>query len=126
MVNGVVNLVLNYVLIKRFGMMGAAYATLISYTMRVVLVYIVTIPLYRIYFETVRFVKIFRRSLPSLLIYLSSLYIDLDNLYVSVAINGIIVFLFPILLYIFGFFNKSELYYIKEFIGKYRKYNFRK
>jgi hypothetical protein len=52
----------------------------------------------------------------AILIYLISNTIDLSNLFLEIIIKLIILSLFPIILYIFRFFEKKEINKIKEIL----------
>lgn len=115
--NGILNLVLNYFLIKSYGIMGAAVGTLISYALRVILVYLITIRFYQINFEIVRVLKIF---LSASLIYLGGTYIQGFGPWESLVLKSLLLFAFPILLFLTGFFNHRELRYASMVFGKLR------
>jgi len=114
--NAAINLVLNYFLISRFGVLGAALATLISYSLRVILVYIVTMPLYRIHFESVRVMKLF---ISAGLIYSISTFIETSKLWLNIGMKTmLLLFLFPLFLTFLRFFSKVEFIAFKNLILK--------
>jgi len=113
--NGTLNLVLNYFLIKKYGVMGAAFATLISYTLRVVMVYIVTVPLYKIHFEAIRVCKLFAAAF---VVYVTSTLFAVDSVWHSLSLNFLLLLLFPFILFGSNFFRKDEVEWGKSSIRK--------
>lgn len=113
--NAIVNLILNYVLIKKFGMMGAAYASLFSYSLRVMMVYVATLSLYHICFEARRCGIIFSSAG---IIYFLSCYIQTGNVWLTMVSKLSLLLLFPVLLKIMFFFRPSEIVAIAEAIKK--------
>ncbi len=109
-VNGIINIVLNIFLIKAYGLYGAAYATLISYTTRIVMVYLVSSRLQKIYFEFDRVLKIL---LSAGLIFIFCFFIDSHSAVTSLSIKFVIACLFPLILYVFKFYSHSELSKVK-------------
>ncbi len=102
---GGLNLILNYLLISRFGMMGAAVSTLLSF------ISLAFLELYfsqRVYPIKIEFKRLFTiAAVGGGLTYLSSLVSG--GLLVSLAIKILIFAAFPFLLYILGFFEEREL-----------------
>jgi len=102
---GVANLVMNYLLIKSFGMMGAAISTLVSFILLAFIQLYFSQKVYPISFE-------FRRMLiitivGGLLVYLATL-IEFGFV-LSLVVKVIIFAVFPILLFFLGFFEEGEL-----------------
>jgi O-antigen/teichoic acid export membrane protein len=102
---GGLNLILNYLLISRFGMMGAAVSNLLSFAL---------LALAELYFsQRVYPIKIeFKRLLTVAIVgggltYISSLVSG--GLFVSLVIKTLIFISFPIALYTLGFFEEREL-----------------
>jgi O-antigen/teichoic acid export membrane protein len=104
-VAGALNLLLNYVLISRFGMMGAAVATLLSFTALALIELQFSQRVYKIPFE---FKKLFIvLMIGGVLVYASTL-INL-GLVLSLVVKAVLVLSFPVLLLVFGFFEEREL-----------------
>ncbi|MEX2014108.1 MAG: flippase [Parcubacteria group bacterium] len=102
---GVSNLVLNYFLISRFGMIGAAVSTLASFIILAAVQLKFSQSIYKIPFE-------FKRLLIVLmvgggLIYASTLVSF--SLLLSIVIKSLLLLSFPILLHILGFFDEREI-----------------
>ena len=102
---GGLNLILNYFLISRFGMIGAAASTLLSF------VSLAFLELYfsqRVYPIKIEFRRLFTVAVVGGgLTYLASLVSG--GLLVSLAIKILIFAAFPVLLYILGFFEEREI-----------------
>ena len=103
---------MNYVLIKKYGIYGAAYATLIAFTFKVILTYYFSSKYYKIHFEFFRIAKIF---ISLALIYITSNNIRLDEIYLSLFIKSCMTLIFPILLYMLGFYKENEKQKILSF-----------
>jgi len=101
-----VNLVLNYLLIRPWGIMGAAASTVISYLLLVVLVFWVSQRLYPIAYEWGR---LFRLALVAALIYLASLLVPNSPTWLAVLLKLFLLLLFPLVLLAIRFFAPEEL-----------------
>jgi len=116
--NGIFVLILNFLLIPRYGIYGAAYATLIAFIYKVSLTYLFSSRYYKIHFEFMRIGKIF---LASALIYLSTHFLQYDSVYLTFIVKTCVVCLYPVFLFGIGFFTGEEKQKVKEFILKYVK-----
>jgi len=103
--NGLFVLVLNFLLIPKYGVYGAAYATLIAFVYKIGLTYYFSRKYYKIYFEAYR---IFKIILSACLIYLATYYIYFDHIIVSFAVKMVLICIYPALLFILGFFTEEE------------------
>jgi len=104
-ISGVLNLVLNYVLISRFGMMGAAASTLLSFAVLALIGLQFSQRVYRIPFEFRRLLTVL---LSGVILVFASAFVDF-GLALSILIKSLLMFAFPALLYLLGFFEKNEL-----------------
>jgi len=104
--SAVTNCLLNWLLIPRYGMMGAAYATLLSYLLLLILAYIEGNRLYRIDYEYGRVLKLLACGGALYAVSLIALkpQISLSNIAAKLVITAI----FPLLLLASGFFYKDE------------------
>ena len=100
------NLGLNYLLIPRFGMMGAAVATLVSYVVLLVIEVIVNQRVWRLPLEYGRILKV---ALAWGTVYAVSLLIASGNVWLDTGLKTCLLVAFPVLLFVFGFFDASEL-----------------
>lgn len=110
-VGAAINIVLNIMLIPDMKMMGAAIATLISYIFIAIVTFLCAQKIYPIRFELNNALKVFIFSAGLFLV----LNLTLHNKGV-VFVSGLIIkvatlSLFPIILYLTGFFKKREVSY---------------
>ena len=112
--NGILNIALNILLIKSYGIYGAAYATLISYTIRISSLYIVANHLQKIYFEFGRVGKIF---ISAGLIFTICSLITVSSPLISLFVKFFIAFLFPLVLYFLSFYTTDEITKFKSVIA---------
>ncbi|MCD6165492.1 polysaccharide biosynthesis C-terminal domain-containing protein, partial [bacterium] len=106
-----INLVLNFILIPRHGMMGAALATAISFFVRTVATLYIAQKLYHIDFE---FIRMFKIGLTAIIIFEISSLISTDSLWFSILAKAGILCLFPIILHIFRFLTTEEANFLKN------------
>jgi O-antigen/teichoic acid export membrane protein len=109
----IVNLGLNYYLVPRFDMMGAAYATLLSYAFLSVLTHFVSGSVYRVRYEYFRLAKMYAAAL---LIFAASRLIHIDSSVLAVAAKSALVLTFPVVLLLLGFYDKREKRKFVEFV----------
>ena len=118
-VTGGINIVLNFVMISRWGMWGAAWATLICFVIKVVLVYLVGNWLVRIAIEWSRVFKLV--AIAAVMYFLISL-IETGSPIVNVAVKGVACLAYPLLLYLIRFFEPGELSkgweLVRPYVGK--------
>jgi len=110
--NGVLNLGLNFLLIPRYGMYGAAYATLFSFVYKVTLTYIVSSRMFRVHFELVKVLKIF---MVAGLLYAASMWVSADSIYVRLALKTLLVCLYPAVLWLLDVPGPAEKQQILAF-----------
>ena len=109
----IVNLGLNYWLIPRYGMMGAAWATLISYGILSIASLLVNLRFWHIPYEYIRILKV---GAVWVLIYFASLQISTTNIFMSIAGKLLLLACYPLLLFGLGFFRKGELIRIRQIV----------
>lgn len=109
----ITNLALNFILISRYGMWGAAWSTLISFVLKSILTYFAGNHLQKILIEWRRVVWLF---LVAILLYWPIMMIELGNAYVDFFLKLTLSFSFPLILYIFRFFTPDEIAKGKELI----------
>lgn len=96
-----VNIVLNFALIPRFGMMGAAWATTLAYGGMMMWGYFIIQKIYPIAYEWPRIVKVCALTIV--------LFMLPKALPLHAGLRGVLLVSFPLLLWLIGFFEKSEL-----------------
>lgn len=109
----ILNLGLNYLLVPDHGKMGAAIATLICYALLPIGCYFVSRRLYRVDYEWGRVVKI---VLVTAVIYTGTVFISHDSGYVEGVFKILTLLMYPVVLYIIGFYRPEELEKAKDFV----------
>ncbi len=111
----VVNVLLNWLLIKRLGIVGAIISVNVSYLLTSILNLTVTQYLYPVQFHYIRIVKLF---VLCLIVYTLSLFVAQKSLLVSLLIKSIIACCFLMVLFRSGLIPRELLYGIKYNIGR--------
>jgi O-antigen/teichoic acid export membrane protein len=113
----VINLVLNYFLIRKFGIWGAAWATLISYTLLSGLVYIISQNFVRLDWAWKRVFALF--SITAIMfagvIFLQAEFTDVRQI---ISLSGLVTFV--ILLRLTGIIGKKEITGVKSLFQRVR------
>jgi len=112
-IGAVINIGLNFLLIPRYGIMGAASSTIATYIIIMIALVIYCKNLMEVSFEWVRILKIF---LVTAIIFFTGFFIKIDNLTASIFFKLFIIILYPFLLYLFRFYKKSEFERFKRII----------
>lgn len=99
------NVILNILLIPKYGMMGAAFASFFSFLLIMLITYNLSQKLYFIPFEKIRFYKI---SFVFVFISFVSYLVNLSNVYYDFLVRIALFLAFPLGIYFIGFFNSSE------------------
>jgi len=109
------NIGLNLLLIPRYGMMGAAVATLISAVCRAASLFIISQKLYHVDYDLAAFAKILAVAIAAIAV-ASLLFSDVNwqNILVKIGFLGI----FLVCLYVFHLIGKDELRYVKNMAYK--------
>jgi O-antigen/teichoic acid export membrane protein len=105
-----INLGLSYLLIPRFGLYGAAWATFISYFVLVIINILVDLRLWYIPYEYLRLAKI---ALAWAIIYIGSLSIQTTSIWLNIGLKVFWISSFPLLLYAVRFYTLQEKTIIK-------------
>lgn len=113
-VAAVLNTVLNILLIPHYKMMGAAIATIISYLIMTVLMYIFSERYYHIPFHFITTIKI---GFITTCLYILGFFTG-ETLWVSVMMKFIIVLFYLPLLYFTGVFSAEEIEFVKKKLRK--------
>lgn len=106
-----VNVVLNWFLIPRYGMMGAAWVTAVSFLCLPVTTYFISRRYYFIHYEFKRIALILFSAVT---LYLFANSIDTRNVFLSIALKTGLVLLFPVVLYVVRFYHAEEIRKISE------------
>lgn len=110
-VGAAVNVIANIVLIRMFGMMGAAYATLLGYAVMAGLLYIFAQKYYAIHYE---FGRILKLALVVAVIFYAGYYLRGSWM---ILIKSLLLLGFPVALYFTGFFERRELEALKRMVA---------
>lgn len=111
--NGILNIILNIIMIRRYGVWGAAFATLICFVFKAGMTYYYSNRLYRISVEWRRVIILFAGAI---CLYLAGSLIETGSLWLNVAAKAGVGLTYPILLYWMRLFDSSEIAKIKEII----------
>jgi O-antigen/teichoic acid export membrane protein len=101
-----VNLALNYFLIKAFHGLGASMATSLSFMVISAVTFVISQRLYPIPFEFGRVGKLALAAVP---VYLGARLVPAMTPFAAIPIKLAVLSVYPVLLYVTGFFRKEEL-----------------
>ena len=110
-----INLGLNFLIIPYFGMLGAAFATMISF---IVLTIISAHYSYKFYGLTFDFGKLVKITFIGLALYLLSFLGNFQPIYIGLLYKMCLLVSFPILLYVSGVFTETEKEYLSDLIKR--------
>ena len=103
--SAVVNILLNFLFVPEFGMMGAAWATAITYLLLAVSTFVFSNHVYPISYEYSRLAKIF---ISGLIFFCMGLLVQTDSVPIMMAWYLLIVFAFPFSLLFAGILEPDE------------------
>lgn len=107
----VLNLGLNFWLIPRYGMLGAAWATFISYAVLLLAHMYVNARFWPISYEYKRIAVV---ALVWVIIYFASMQINSPKVFYNIIFKSGLMLSYPILLYVFRFFKDEEIEKIRQ------------
>ena len=108
------NLVLNYLLIPRYGMMGAAFATILSYSSMAILMFVASSKVYFVQYEFGRVAKI---AFVTAAIFALSLLTHSLSFWLEMVCKTILVLSYPFFLNLLNFFREEEKQEIKRYLS---------
>jgi len=111
------NIVLNLLWIPRFGMIGAAWATVIAFALLFGGTYFISNRLFAVEYERARIAKI---MLSALLVYLLARMVRQDSIIYSACLKLPVLFSYVIILYLLRFFTQEEINELKALTRKFR------
>lgn len=111
LIAALLNIGLNFILIPKMGMMGAAINTLIAFIFLVFFTYKISNKYYKIEFEIGKILLILGLSI---LIYFIGLPLNNLNIYLSLSLKVLISLIFPFILLPFKFYEINEILTIKK------------
>lgn len=111
----ILNLILNYFLIKTYSIWGAAVATLISFIFKPSLSYYYSNKIYPIQMETKNLIKIIGIAI---VIYTIGSFVETNNTLLNMGLKGFIGLSYVLILYVMHIFTKEEIQKLKDVIKK--------
>lgn len=110
-----INIILNFILIPRFGMMGAAWATLCAYISMALALFVLNKRVYPIEYEQLRIIKI---GVAAGIVYVLSFFISSSSIGLELALKSVLLVGFCVLLIGFRFFHSDELSSVLKYFGR--------
>ena len=114
------NIILNFIFIPKYGMIAAAYNTLLAFIFLFFITYFISNKYYKIKFENYKIILMIGTGLG---LYVFSTFTNNLNSVVEMIIKILIAISFPFVLFLFKFFEKSELEYLLSKIKKLNIFN---
>lgn len=114
-VAAILNVLLNLFWIPLYGMMGSAYATVISQICSLCMAYYFTQKYYPVNYELGRILKLL--SMAVIIYFFTELFDDFSTVW-RISLKGLLILFFPVILYIMKFYEEIELDRFKYFLGK--------
>ena len=114
-INAIINLILNYFLIRAYGIWGAGFATFISYFLRTALCYYYSNKLHKIHVEWVRVLVLIGGGIAY---YYAIDFIHIKNIFISAPLKVFLALTFPLILDVFGFFYNEEKKEFFKMVGQ--------
>jgi O-antigen/teichoic acid export membrane protein len=109
------NILLNLVMIPRFGIMAAAWNTVIGYALLFILVYRESKKVFYVPLEGRRLIIL---TSVTAMVYLLGTVVKIANPYLNIIVRTFIIGLFPSLLLLFRFFTVGEINAIRKIISR--------
>ena len=114
-IGAAVNIGLNFLLIPRYGIFGAAYATLTTFIIVIVLMFLYNQKLMKLYYEWKRIIKII---IVTTVIFLAGYLVNIESIAISIVYKVAIILLYPFLLLLLRFYTPGEIQKAKDFFRK--------
>lgn len=111
----ILNLALSFLLIPKYGMLGAAWATLLSYIILAMINLWVDLHFMKIPYEYWRLTKIMGTWL---VIYALSLLINTPSIWINLLLKSLLLLGYPILLLGIRFYSQPEIHFIKDTLSR--------
>lgn len=109
----IINIILNFILIPKYQMRGAALATIVASFVMFTMCFFTSQKLYRIPYQYSRFLKVL---LTCVICFLLSLITSNYPLILSIVLKCFIILLFPLFLFLLRFFEARELDKISQLL----------
>jgi O-antigen/teichoic acid export membrane protein len=111
--NGILNIILNFALIPKYNIWGAAYATLICFIFKAILTYYYSNRFFKIHMEWRRVSLLF---LTAFAVYIPVIYIDTGSPWFNLATKSILGCGYIVVLFMIRFFTQDEVARIKHIV----------
>ncbi|MBU8893918.1 MAG: oligosaccharide flippase family protein [Bacteroidales bacterium] len=111
----IINFAINIILIPRYGIYGAAVATIISWVIMSTAFYKFSFKFYKVKYEIK---KVILLIVTGIALYGISFVFNDFNFFIKIIFKSILIILFPIILWILNFYEKNELDIVKSFLRK--------
>jgi O-antigen/teichoic acid export membrane protein len=118
--NGLLNLILNFIFIKRYSIWGAALATLVCFIFKAGMTYYYSNRFYKIQMEWRRVTMLFATAF---ILFFLGFHIDTGLIWLDIAAKTGVGLAFPVVLFLIRFFDQEEVKRFKHLI-KTRKLEF--
>lgn len=117
--SAVVNIGLNFLFVPRWGILGAAFATMISYIVWNFLKAYYSAKFYDLHFEAGRLLHI---TIIGFGLYGMSLIVaNSSSLAYNIPIKFLLLLCYPLMLFLTGFFNEDEKDYMRKLVSNFRQ-----
>jgi O-antigen/teichoic acid export membrane protein len=111
----ILNILMNFYSIPLWGMMGAAYSTLISQIVYTAILTIIAGKYIKVGFEWFKTLLIYSLAIA---LFIGNQFTESLNFFLASFIRLLLLAIFPLVLYKLNFFEKIELMRLREGIGK--------
>jgi O-antigen/teichoic acid export membrane protein len=109
----ILNVILNYLLVPSYGMMGAAATSMISYLFIAIVIHRLSSRFITVGYEIGRLLRIFVATVATVVL---ALFLSPSNPLLETILRTMALALFPLVLFFIGFFTKDEKKQIKRAI----------
>lgn len=117
------NIGINLIIVKPFGIFGASVSTVFAYAVGSVIFYFYSQKYYPLTYEWKRIAMIFGTGI---ILFLISYFLMRKLSYLNFFLKIILLLIYPVLLYLLGFYHKVEMERIRQFWRKWKNiYNLR-
>ncbi len=111
--NGLLNITLNIIMIRRWGMWGAAIATLICFVFKAVMTFYFSNRFYHIRIEWRRMTILFAAAF---ILFFGGIMIDTGSIWLDIGLKILVGLSYPLVLYFMRLFDDSEIDRLKQII----------
>jgi O-antigen/teichoic acid export membrane protein len=112
----IINVIINYILIPVYGILGAAISVLVAQIIYTSILTFISGKFMKVDYEWGKIFMVFLLSIA--LFYIVDLVV-VDVLFIRLLFKFLVIMAFPIILFILGFFEKIEILNIKLYVKKY-------